>query len=808
MTIVTATNPVFTVGGTVQAGNGRYLERQADRDLLTACQNAEFAFVLTSRQTGKSSLMVRTAQALQAQGTRAAIVDLNSIGGEAQEEQWYLGFLSVLEGRLHLNTDAYAWWKTNDHLSAVQRFSNFLEQVVLPEMPERIVIFVDEIDATIRLKFSSDFFAAIRSLYLARAEPGRENLKRLSFVLIGVATPTDLIPEAERTPFNIGRRVDLNDFTLEEAMPLAAGFDLPETQARQVLERVLHWTNGHPYLTQRLCKAIAEHPAEKHSSVGVDESVNTLFFSEQGQQDHSIQFVRDMLTQRPKDPDAVLTLYRDVLQGTVQDDQRSWIKAHLKLSGAVASFNSHLRSRNQLFGHIFNLTWTNEQLLQTDKRRKKLERSYRVLQFFVVAMVPIVVALVFFIWNRIAQAERGQLAFFDQLALRSQTQIQKDLSLALLLATKSSQLGNSYMTKDSLLKVLQAAFPTRQILYGHTLAVFDIKFSQNGKMLGSTSDDGTIRLWNSSDGAFIRIFKGHTDSVFSLEFSPDGEILVSAGADKTINLWNLHNGNLIRTLKGHTGSISSVAFSPDGKTLASGSIDQTIRLWNPTNGNLVRTLKGHTGSISSVVFSPDGKTLASGSIDQTIRLWNPTNGNLIQTLKGHTGSISSVVFSPDGKTLASGSIDQTIRLWQVKNGRNVQQFNSQTKSILSLAVSQDGRTLAVAGESKTIWLWSIKTGTPIQELKGHTNFVRGVAFSPDGRTLASASDDKTVRLWNTNEVEFVEDGNVQSLRARACRIANRNLSLEEWNQFLGDTGPYQKICPDLPIGENPPTASK
>ena len=92
MSTISVTHPVFTVGGTVQAGNGRYLERQADRDLLEHCRNGEFAFVLTSRQTGKSSLMVRTAQTLQAEGARAAIVDLNSIGGETQEERWYQSF--------------------------------------------------------------------------------------------------------------------------------------------------------------------------------------------------------------------------------------------------------------------------------------------------------------------------------------------------------------------------------------------------------------------------------------------------------------------------------------------------------------------------------------------------------------------------------------------------------------------------------------------------------------------------------------------------------------------------------------------
>ena len=122
----------------------------------------------------------------------------------------------------------------------------------MAEVSEPIVIFVDEIDTTLSLEFTDDFYAAIRYLYVARSTDS--NLRRLSFVLIGVATPGDLIRDAKRTPFNIGQRVDLTDFTKEEALPLAEGLGLPSDKAQQVLGWVLDWTGGHPYLSQRLCR--------------------------------------------------------------------------------------------------------------------------------------------------------------------------------------------------------------------------------------------------------------------------------------------------------------------------------------------------------------------------------------------------------------------------------------------------------------------------------------------------------------------------------------------------------------------------
>src|SRR5258705_4158906 len=103
---------------------------------------------------------------------------------------------------------------------------------------------------------TNDFFAAIRKFYNRRSED--EELLRLTFCLLGVAAPSDLIRDTRTTPFNIGERIELHDFTEAEAAPLTAGLrQSPETGTR-LLARILHWTNGQPYLTQRLCQAVEE----------------------------------------------------------------------------------------------------------------------------------------------------------------------------------------------------------------------------------------------------------------------------------------------------------------------------------------------------------------------------------------------------------------------------------------------------------------------------------------------------------------------------------------------------------------------
>ena len=310
-----------------------YVHRQADDELLKRVVAGDFCAVLTPRQMGKSSLMMRTVAQLQKKHLHSVTIDLSGmIEHDMAAEVFYAGLLHNFIQQLNLQVRLEQWWQEHALLSAVQRFVIFVRDEVLPCIGEGLVVFIDEIDATLQLAFADDFFAALRAFYNERSrEPA---FTRLTFVLLGVASPQDLIKDRTRTPFNIGSPIELTDFTFDEARILAEGFPLDTEIAIRGLERVLSWTGGHPYLTQKVCADLAADELWQGAEQDVDTLVKTLFFSDATWSDPNLARVRDHLVEEKEHPDAVLDLYRQIRSGgQVLDDERSPVHAALKLGG-------------------------------------------------------------------------------------------------------------------------------------------------------------------------------------------------------------------------------------------------------------------------------------------------------------------------------------------------------------------------------------------------------------------------------------------------------------------------------------------
>jgi TolB-like protein/tetratricopeptide (TPR) repeat protein len=347
----------FITGGTLRSNAPSYVERRADSELLEGLRKGQFCYVLTARQMGKSSLMVQTTARLRDHGVNVVALDLTAIGQNVTPDQWYNGLLARTGRQLGLEDELDDYWNLHAGVSPVQRFMSAIQDLVMTQRPGRLVIFVDEIDSVRSLPFSTDeFFGAIRECYNRRVEdPGFENL---TFCLLGVATPADLIRDNRNTPFNIGRRIELTDFTREEAAPLARGLRVRKADA--ILNRVLFWTNGHPFLTQRHCETILARP-NVNEPEHVDDLCMELFLSREARErDDNLLYVRDRIVRSEVDLSSLLETYSRIHEGQqVQHDETNPLLDVLLLSGISRVINGAHHVRNRIYFQVFDRRWVN-----------------------------------------------------------------------------------------------------------------------------------------------------------------------------------------------------------------------------------------------------------------------------------------------------------------------------------------------------------------------------------------------------------------------------------------------------------------
>ncbi len=753
----------YVVGGTLKPDAPSYIERKTDRELYEHILKGDFCCVLTPRQMGKSSLMIRTAQRLKKQGLRTAIIDLTRIGTGKEKtsaDQWYYGIAYRILRELGLDTKLSEWWQEREKLPALQRLTEFFEDVLLPGTHEPVVIFVDEIDTTIALPFTDDFFAAVRACYNARA--ANPAYQRLNFVLLGVAAPSDLIKDAQRTPFNIGHGIRLTDFTPAEANPLSLGLCADPAQGEKMLARILYWTGGHPYLTQKLCRIAAEEKLAVHSDEAIDNLVEKNFLAPGAdRQEPNLRFVSDRLLQDRKNSRQRLILYRRVYrEKPVFDDPLSPTHTSLKLSGLVLSRTKQMLGiRNRIYERVFTGEWIKE-VIPIDWNRYMMVAAATVLLIGIVIVYMFILPKMYIETIRSAQADvpsgpydklKGTpfyktiaeelfADYWDRQALRSL--MEENWHEGLLYCLKALTVKESQYRRREVAEVISDNYANLMATYRHDREVTSVAFSPSGKTVVIGSRDGTVQWWEITTGKHLPPSMKHGEYVTSVVFSPDGKTVLTGSDDKTAQLWDAVSRKPIAPPMKHGESVYTVAFSPDGKTVLTGSGSVTVKIWGASTSKLLPPPIKSGSHVSSIAFCKDGKNLFIGFSIHTGQLWDATTGKPLTTPMHYGSSVNSVVFSPDGKTLLTGSFDGKAQLWDVTTGKLLPPLIKIDGTITAVAFSPDGKNVLTGGLDGMARLLSSATGKPLAPPMKHGDAVWSVVFSADGKTITVAT-----RFW-------------------------------------------------------------
>lgn len=391
--------PFFRPGGTLDPTAPCYIVRAADDALFEALERGDYVYLLDSRQKGKSSLVARTILRLRDTETTTVKLDLQRIGANVAPEQWYAGLVAGIGQELECTTEVFEYWATHQALGPLARWVGALEEVVLPRVSDNLVVFIDEVDFVRALSFSTDeFFAAIRDCCNRRASSAA--FSKLTFCLVGVATPGQLIRNAEITPFNIGTRIELDDFTEDELARYGTVLDAPGRSGKALIRRLYYWLNGHPYLTQLVCGHLIQRP-EIRTAEQVDALIREVFFSPEARhQESNFADVERRLLQ-PDIPGLtsdegrtqVLVLYGRLLKGrSVEAGEENPVIATLRLSGVAVELRGALRIRNRLYAEVFNERWRSQSLPDAEVRRQK--SAYRRATLRTAAVAGVVVLAV------------------------------------------------------------------------------------------------------------------------------------------------------------------------------------------------------------------------------------------------------------------------------------------------------------------------------------------------------------------------------------------------------------------------------
>ncbi len=259
---------------------------------------------------------------------------------------------------------------------------------------------------------------------------------------------------------------------------------------------------------------------------------------------------------------------------------------------------------------------------------------------------------------------------------------------------------------------------------------------------------GDVMVWTMPGSAAGGLELRHRDDVTAAAFSPDGRLIATGCRDGTLRVWQVTDGKQIGDTLRLGGRVSArgIAFSPDGRLGVVGCSDGTAQVWNARTSRAVGGALRHGSAVTTVTFHPNGLRVGTGTADGRARIWDISTGQQTGDPIRHPESIQSMAFDAAGGRLATGCQDGRIRFWEPATGRSAGSPLPAGEPALVLAFSPGRGLLATGGAGGKVRLWDAATNEPVGPGYRHRGPVQSCGFGREGTVLMTAGrQDRTVR---------------------------------------------------------------
>ncbi len=390
--------------------------------------------------------------------------------------------------------------------------------------------------------------------------------------------------------------------------------------------------------------------------------------------------------------------------------------------------------------------------------------------------------------------------------------------------------GLSYDVKNSASTQVWEIATGKEVLHKNG-GITCVAFSPNGKYVATCSwapSAWAAHVWEIATGKELSHITYHTGDVAFIAFTPDGNNVV-AGGSRDVQVWEASTGRGIARMKAEDAIYSweAGALSPDGKyvtAVSSVNDNPVVFVWEVATGSEVARMSYDGYNLRSLAFSPNGQYIVAatfgvspaGSWVPIVQVWETATGKEVVHMISE-GDVYGLAFSPNGKHIVSGggkppaghsllsNKKAAAQIWDVATWKGLAHVDCDGY-VPSVAFSPNSQYVISGCTDGTARVWEAATGKEIARATYKNSDkdyhqIGPVGFSVDGKYAVSSGCEQlderdqfcvrsTVRVWLYQP---------EDLAAQACAHLTRNLTLAEWQEYIGDALPYQAVCPNLPI---------